>query len=248
MFKAWIGAHNSLPCIYSVGIDAAIGATDSTGYRWVGDVDAAGTLLADPGAPAGEEIVYSVGLEGVPDVTLVRPSFGWRMVTDLSGRGLARVRQVGSDEVSGDLGVGFNETSTGVPAIRYPRYSPAVEDTLECLTTGVDTHALRSLMDSKQPLWIIHDHSLCEVPGCDIPATQLVQPMNFKASRTGRVDVAEREWSVPYKILNPEWFVRQSPVVTWEEWESWGLQPGNPGGWQNYSELQLAQLVGGLVL
>ena len=209
-------------------------------------------LIADPGAAVGRPTTYRFGSE---TVTLTRQGSAalerHQFLTDTTGQVVANVLLVGGDTREYDT---TGEVFTSALGRQIPRYSlatPPQSGTLECLTTLSGTRTLREFTRARAPLWVVHNASACEIPGCDIEGSRLIVPTRMRESRTTRRDVAQRAWSVDYLRVPDELATggveraTGGPVVTWGQWANWGTSNG-PAGWQAWSALQVATRIAGM--
>lgn len=238
ILKSWIATHTGLPSFYLSG-PGVLMAGDRTIVTLKANDE---RLVSDAGAGAGEETTYTYGSQ---TVTLVRDGFDHMLLTDATGRGLAKVRMTGDDSRSHEPGVSVFDNQSGSPIVRYSAVAPTPSGTIECLSLLADTLTIRGLCKRRSPMWLVHNDSICRLPGCDIEGARYVQPTKLSESRTLRRDRAERAWQIDYRELDPS-TAPPAPVVTWGEWEAWGDESGNPAGWQNWSAIQVAQKVAGM--
>lgn len=247
ILRGWISTQTGLPSLYTAGFSGVIRASDSTGTRLIDQVNATASIVSDSGAPAGETIIYSAVGAGIADVQLVRSANNSHLLTDRKGRGAVRILQLGNDELDHDPQVRLNDNGSGFPSARYALNPQSPKGSLECFTVAQDTRALRALIKRREPLWLIHNRSFCQIKDCDITGTRLIQPTSFRESRTARTDQAERAWKISYRVMNAAAMPHGAPVVTWGEWQAWGAD-NSPKGWQNWSEILVAQKVAGLTI
>jgi hypothetical protein len=224
-----------LPSIYSdVPVRVACGGrvlADGSGPVLVSDA------LAEPGV----ETTYTVGSE---TVTLIRRDDG-HMLTDARGRGRVSLAWLGDDSDEWDPRVAmFDPSGARSPVSRWSLRPSTPTGTLQASTLAGQTQAMRDLVsgDRRGPVIAVHSPGECQIPGCDIPLVRMVVLGAAQSQRTGRIDVAARSWSLPYRVVDPREtkMPGAAPVVTWGEWEALGE------GWQNRTILDLARLIAGM--
>ena len=180
-----------------------------------------GLWLTDPMAPLGMEIVYELRYGSVVEssVPVSRPAAGSDLVTSLDGRTVARVARMadGGDPWSWDPNVAFLDIPGGPPVARGAQPS-GMSGGASVHTTGADTRTLKGLATGPRrgPLVLLHDQSLCQIDGCDIAPSMRVRLTAHPADRTGRVDTAERSWSLSWREARPPWRYC-APVATWAD-------------------------------
>lgn len=252
-WMGWVARHTGMPSLRiptTAGTWGQVTAT-SGGRQWVawrGLGTGADVLVSDPLAPVGQAVTYSLGARSV---TLTRATLGGHAVTDRCGRTVAVVRLTGDDQIAHDPGVSALSTSGGV-ADRWPLMASPVVVSMEALTVGAATAAMRSLLTRRARLVVLHDPSVCEVRGCDIPLVRDVVVSAASESRTGAVMRATRAWSLTLQDRTglPEVAapggpaggpaVPGAPVVSWGEWQALD------GGWAHRTYVELCQLVAGM--
>lgn len=220
---------------------------------WSGVGSGGEVVLSDPLAPLGVEVSYSLGGERV---RLTRPALGAHAVSDESGRVVARVVLAGDDSVSHESGVSTLNLASGV-ADRWLMRGVPDEVQLVCRTSGDDTAALRALCAYRGSVIVLHDPTVCEVEGCDIPLVRRCVVVSGHERRSERTDVAVREWDVKLSdrsrgVWRGGVVVSSSapnakggggfaaPAVTWGEWQKLD------GGWRSRTYLELCKLIGGM--
>ena len=184
--KSWVTSHTGLPAFYVTGTGRLTADSPVLGEampRLVARVNGE-TLVADPGAAVGLPTTYRFGSESV---TLTRRGSGGvsgvdrhQFVTDVSGQVVADVLLVGDDGRDYD---NASEVFTSALGRQIPRYSLAIppqSGTLEFLTTLSGTRTLREFTRARAPLWVAHNMSACEIPGCDIEASRLIVPTRMR--------------------------------------------------------------------
>ena len=258
ILRAWVASHTGLPCFYVTGngeLRADIARSGIVvGSRLVVRV-AGEALVSDPGAPAGLPVKYRFGTESVV-LTRAAGVGGLEMphqwITSIDGDTVADVRLTGSDERETDTGGVVYTSALGRHIPRFPLGQEPASGTLEFLTSGAGTERIREFQRYGTPLWVVHNAVACQIPDCDLEASRLVVFRQVRERRTGRVDKAERAWSVSYtrvpdSVAAPVGAERESagPVVTWGQWESWG-EAHAPAGWQNWSAVEVARRVAGM--
>lgn len=230
----WTAAHTGLPCLYS---DAPARVTSGGRVLWDGRGP---TLIADALAVPGEPTEYRVG---AITVTLTRRDDG-HALTDGHGRGRVPLAWLGEDPDDWDPRLTMMSTSSRrTPIGRWAISAAAVSGTLDARTRGATaTEAMRMLTGARGPLVAIHSPAECKTVDCDIPPIRALYLAGGSSSRTPRLSVSERRWSLPYQGIDPSEvdFVGAAPVVTWGEWA------GHGDGWQNASAIDVARSIAGM--
>lgn len=239
----WVAEHTQMPSI----------VPDRAGPVWAGDrllavIDAAhvGVPISDPLAPVGEPVTYTLGSSSV---TLTRGSLGSHMVTDPTGHQAAMIRWLMDD--STDMGVAVTAMTTARGRVdRWPLVPEPQTVTLDCLTERDSTATMRTLAVMASRLVIVHDPTVCQIDGCDIPPIQPVTVTKASHQRTSRKPVAQRQWSLTCEARDgleqvgaPSWRGQRgcaAPVVTWGEWEAYD------GVWTARTYLEVCRLVAGM--
>ena len=248
----WVTTHTGLPAVYAVGSGQLL-AVDvlNPGPRLIANVSGS-VLVADPGASTGVDTTYTLGAESV---VLRRPGVAGdahQWVTDSQGSVVADVMLLGDDEREYETGAEIFTSALGRQIPRYPLGQAPATGVLEFSTTGAGTETLRQFVAVRAPLWVVHNEAACQIPGCDIEGSRLVVPHRLREVRSGRVDRAQRIWSVDYSRV-PDGLAsgtaqpQGSTVVTWGQWAECGTrQPAGSRGWRDWSALQVAQRVAGM--
>ena len=233
---AWVASHTGLPCIYSPTPARVTSGwrvlADGTGPVWVADA------LATP----GQVTTYQVGAE---TVRLTRRDDG-HCLTDTDGRRTVPLAWLGDDSDATDPRVSLMSPSgRRAPVARWALQPSTPTGSLEAVTEGyAGTMAMRQLVagTTRTALVAIHSRARCQVPSCDIPTVRLVYATGVSSARSGRTDVAEREWQIDYRSTYAADITESgaAPVVTWGEWAATGR------GWQAMTALQVARTVAGM--
>lgn len=253
----WVTSHTGLPAFYATGngkLTADHPLLGAEFSRLIANVDGE-CLVADPGAAAGVPTTYRFGSQ---TVTLTRKGeaasggSAHQFVTDSSGNVVAGVKLLGDDSREYETGAEIFTSALGRQIPRFPLGQPPPSGELEFSTVGAGTLVLRDLVASHAPLWVIHDEAGCQIPGCDIEGSRLVVAHRLREARSARRDVAQRNWLVDYSrvptslagsgVQTPT----GGPVVTWGQWEAWG-KTHSPKGWQNWSALEVARKIAGML-
>jgi hypothetical protein len=230
-----VASHTGLPSIYSdVPVRVSVGGrvlADGSGPVLVSDA------LAEPGVAT----TYTVGDE---TIALTRRDDG-HMLTNARGRHRVELAWLGDDSDEWDPRVSmFDVSGARSPIARWSLRPSTVTGTLQARTVAGQTQALRDLVsaDHRGPVIAVHSPGECQIPDCDIPLVRLVVLSSAQSQRSGRVDVAARTWSLPYRGVDPSEsrLSGACPVVTWGEWEALGE------GWQDRTMLDLCRLVAGM--
>ena len=192
------------------------------GHEWVAAHEVStgsGRWLTDPMAPLGMEAVYELRYGSVVEssVPVSRPAAGSDLVTSLDGRTVARVARMadGGDAWSWGASLALLDIPGSAPVARYGQPS-APTGGMVAHTSGHDTRTLAAMVAAGGPLVVLHDQSVCEIDGCDIAPGLRVSLTGHDAERTGRVDIAERSWSLSWSEARPPWRYT-APVATWAD-------------------------------
>lgn len=230
----WIASHTGLPCLYS---DTPARVTSGGRVLWDGRGP---TLIADALAVPGEPTEYRVG---AATVTLTRRDDG-HALTDGHGRGRVRLGWLGDDPDDWDARLTLmGITSRRTPIARWGLTPPTPGGTLEAVTEGrAATAQMRALVGARGPLIALHSSAACQTVDCDIPRVRALYLTGASSVVSGRIDLSEREWTLPYQAVDPLEvdFVGAAPVVTWGEWAGLG------GGWRSASALDVARSIAGM--
>lgn len=210
-------------------------------------------VLVDTLAPVNVTITYSLTVAGTvtQSGTITRTWSGTGgdglardAVADLLGSTVSGVRRLPSDRRSGER----RYHASRVPGSRYlPLRLDAVAGagggSMSVASVGSATTALQTLLDGNGLLAYYHDTSRCDLPGCPIPAVEILYVAGESSDIGPRRDVGEREWSL-------EWLAQADPepdtsvavsdlddldaagldldaldalTVTWDEWDALDL-------------------------
>ena len=183
-------------------------------------------VLVDVGAPIGAPVTYTLRVGGEPTATgeVLRPYSGGSLLSSLAGDSLADFAWLGDDPRQGVR----RFHASDVEGSRRPplRLAPVAGDgsgSLVAVTSGRGTATLRALLTSNTPLLLLHNLARCEIPGCDIPPSELVYITADPNLRYGTVHAAEREWSLSFLLAaDPEPGYRAG-TSTWDDVDAAGL-------------------------
>lgn len=207
-------------------------------------------VLVDTLAPVNVTLTYSLTVAGTVTQldTITRTyagvggdGFGRDAVADLTGSTVAGVRRLPSDRRQGERR--FHASS-----VAGSRYAPLRLDpvagagggSLTVASVGAQTTALRSLLDGNGLLAYYHDTSRCDLPGCPLPAVEILYVTSESSDVGDRRDVGEREWSLGWLAqADPEpdlvvpvstwdaidaadldWDAIDALTLTWDEWDA----------------------------
>lgn len=194
-----------------VGVPGAWEVTGSSGGRsWTVAKGAGPSWLSDPWAPLNVETSYVLSSAGASYSAgpVLRPYDGENALTGLSGRGAVDFRWYEGGGDPGDIGLrhGFFD----VPGARFAPYLSAPVaggggGSLVARTVGADTRAMRALLDRNAPVVLHHTHRYCDVPDCDIELVRTILVTSATQDRTPRLDRAQREWSLSYRLVPHPW-------------------------------------------
>lgn len=235
--KGFIAAHSGLP---SFMIDA--GPYRLYRQRVLIDKGVGPTIISDPAAPVGKPTEYHVQTaEDNWSELLTRPGIGAAyLLSDAQGRGLVPVRITNGDDTGWDCGAAvYRPANRAAPVVRYS-FPPRSTGTLQFSAGPEATGRVRELVARQEPFFLLHDHSVCRIPSCDVPATRLIVPTgDITESRTARIDAAHRAWNMQYTRL-PESAASKQIFLTWGDWVR------AEDSWENSSYVELAETIGGL--
>lgn len=239
----WVASHTGMPCV----------TPSETGPVWAGrrllavvGESRVGVPVCDPLAPVGRETVYR---QGASEIRLARASRGSHMVTDRTGHVMVPVRWLGSDDTDMGVSVVSQRTSRGV-ADRWPLVGAPSSFSMECVTSGAATEALRALVSGAGRLVVVHDETVCDVDGCDIEPVRVVVVSKATHQRTAHRPAVRRSWSLSCEVRDgledatgPMFQGARgyaSGVVTWGEWDAIDR------GWAHRTYLDLCRLIAGM--
>ena len=194
---------------------------------WAGEQVA----MLDPMCPVESDVAYTLrwvtpaGAIGQQSAGPIRRhGVGSMLVTSLDGRRMVRVTVRGDDEQGESARIQrFDIPGSRRPVLRLDAVSGATGGTAEWSTRGGDTALLVALMQENRPLISLHDPTVCEIPGCDIPPVRLLMPLSNRRARSARRDAAWRDWQVPWlESDDPTPDQRVMPSI-WDEFDAVGL-------------------------
>lgn len=182
-------------------------------------------VVVDAAAPVGGTVVYTLRVGGSVSSTASasRPFSGGSILADLTGETIAAFSWQGDDPREGLRRFHVSD----VDGSRRPpiRYAPAGDGggALVAATVRPHTDTLRALLTSGEPLLLLHNADECDVPGCDVPPSEIVYITADGNSRGGRWGAAERLWSLSYVLApDPEPGYRAS-TSTWDDLDAAAL-------------------------
>lgn len=197
------------------------------GGVWAGEQVA----MLDPMCPVESDVTYTlrwvsaagvVGTMGVGPVR--RQGAGSMLVTSLDGRRMVRVVVRGDDEIGEASRIQrFDIPGSRRPVLRLDTVTDATEGTAQWSTRGADTAMLTQLMSENMPLISLHDPTVCEIPGCDIPPVRLLMPLSSRRARSKRRGVAQRDWTVPWLETDDPTPDQRVMPSTWDDLDAVGL-------------------------
>lgn len=214
--NTWVASHTGLPSFHLAGSWTVSAKTDAT-QRLV----ASGTgeaVFSDAAAPVNEPIDYTVTDEtGTQNVSLTRTGTHPRFITDQWGRQIVPIIWQGDDDLSvASSAEVFTTSGSDYPVVRFSK-PPITTGSITLRTSLEGTPTLARLLRARAPLWLVHDRTACQIPGCDVDPTRLIavtSEASFK--RTARPDTAERVWQFTYHLLNPAGRGKAPTVTFWE--------------------------------
>lgn len=232
----WVTTHTGLPAFYATGNGKLTADHPLLGAelpRLIAVVDGA-CLVADPGAPAGVPTTYRFGSQ---TVTLTRKGEAAATggveftdgLTDVNGNEVAGVGIVWGDPREYETGAKVFTSALGRQIPRFPLGQAPPTGTLELVTTREGTERLRVLAAAHTPLWVIHNGAACSRPDCDIEGSRLIVIHRVSEVMSQRRTRAQRNWKVDYSRVPTDLAgsgvqaVSGGPVVTWGQWEAWGV-------------------------
>lgn len=173
--------------------------------------------LSDPWAPLGVVSTYTLTYGTTSEtVTATRTYIGADVVTDLQGRVAAEFLWTagGGDPVGMDAAVGFFQSpGSFLPVPTFGATAGAGGGSLVARTVRPHTDSMRELVRANRPVVLLHNTARCSIPGCDIAPARTVFVTSAPEDRTGRVDVAQREWALTYRLV-PAPYGWVPPVAT----------------------------------
>lgn len=176
------------------------------------------TALSDPWAPLGRAVEYvltAAGGESWGAGPVVRVYRGEHALTDLTGRVVAGFRWAPGDPWGPQPRASFLDpwgSSLPVPVVGPT--AGAGGGAVVAKTTGDHTRTLEQLVARNRPLLLHHNAHACQMPDCDVPPVRTIMLTGAEAERSGRTDVAERIWSLSYRLV-PRPHAYLAPVATW---------------------------------
>lgn len=180
------------------GLEWKVGAGD--GDAWVGD----------PWAPLNQVVTYELrrGSQVSTSEPVIRIYDGWDALTDMQGRGGVDFMWMkdGGAPVEQDVRHEFFDVpgSAWSPYLSAP-VAGAGGGSLVARTSGTSTRALRALLARNVPVVLHHNENRCRRGDCDIPPARTVVLTAAPEDLTSRMDVAERSWSLTYRLVPPPW-------------------------------------------
>lgn len=232
MVIGWVADHTGLPSLHVQAEESNLRVLRD-GELWFTVAAGEVRLVSDAAAPLGAPVTYTAGGE---TVTLTRADSGKHLVTDVNGRGQARVRAVGADDTEIPSGVAFFDQ--GRPFARWPLLRQYEAGEMVVRTDSEDTRMLAELAHVKSPVFSLHSPAACEIEDCDIPSVRQVVLTSANHQRTGRVDRAVREWDLSWRETDQSKGL--APVVSWAEYAE------HSDGWTGESYVDMCRRVGGM--
>lgn len=225
MIDGFVATNTGLPVIIfkaDSGNRATVYGT-AEGRRWVawsGPRPSGATWFADPLAPLGVDATYTLG--ATDRVVLRRRGGVGDMLTRSDGRSPVHFVWRGDDSIEHHPGLSSMSTANGM-ADRWPLVPQPVTVSVELETTGADTSRMRAYATVRDQLLLMHDRTLCQVEGCDVPPVRRIVIESASEERTEHRDRARRRWTL--KVLDRSADDarvvdrRGQAVVTWGEWQ-----------------------------
>ena len=182
-------------------------------------------VIVDAACPVGAPVTYTLHVGGAvsSSVTVTRTFGGGSILADLSAEAIVGFGWYGDDSREGTRRVHVSD----VPGSRRPpmRYAPPGDGggSLTAVTTRPATDGLRRLLASGEPLLLLHNLADCQIPGCDVPPSEMVYVTSDGNARTGAVAAAERAWALSYLLAadpEPGW---REPTSTWDSFDAAAL-------------------------
>lgn len=213
------GSAWTLTASYTDGL----GETQSYRVRGGSGVAAsAQVVLVDVAAPVNVPVAYSLAVDGSVTVTgtTTRTYVGQDVMVAVDG----------SEAVDFMWEAGGGDRRQGVrrfhasdvagrarPPLRLDPVAGAGGGSLVAETYGADTSAMRRLLASNAPCYLLHNHDGC-VEGCDLPFTDLVYVTGD--SNDALDTTTRRRWSLAYLLIDdpePNFVV---PLSTWDAFDT----------------------------
>lgn len=212
----WVASHTGLPSFHVKGSWQVVGVLD--GVERLVAAGSGAAVFSDAAAPVNEPVEYVVtDSTGTSRGQLTRAGSHARFITDMWGRSVVPIIWQGDDALSlAQSAEVFTTSGSNFPIVRFNK--PAITTGAITLRTSLDgTPTLSRLVRSGSPLWLVHDRTACQIPGCDVDPVRLIAITSETSyKRTARPDTAERVWQFTYHLLNPASHSK-SPTVTYRE-------------------------------
>ena len=231
--KAWVATQSGLPSFHLTGP-----GTLSQGDRKIASLVSGQTLLlSDAFASADTPLVYKYGsasrtLKRVPPKVVYDDGMGF--VTDLQGRSVADIYMI-DNGLPVKWSSGASIFASG--AVRFPLLEPQETGTSEFLVEPESVEAFWLKVKKKEPVII---GSYVGLPNVPVRVVVLGSVSRERIGSDGS-HIFKLSWVDASRRLS----AKPAGVVTWEEWQLWG-ETNSPSGWQNWSEIEVAQRVAGM--
>ena len=232
------------------GMTYTVTGTTPTGWTWDvrgGHRVSEGTqvVLGDPLAPINQPVTYRLttptGLVTESN-TVTRPWTGHTLLTDITSTTHIDLLWQGNDPHTLDMRV----TTHDIPGRHtpVPVFAPTMgagTTTLTARTTGTHTHAMTALAARPAVVALYHNPLRCfqcRVGACDVEPVTVMVLTDVSHSRSARVDVAERSWSLKGALVavpEPEVVLATS---TWADFDrvrfTWGTLQARRMTWDQF--------------
>ena len=232
ILKAWIAQHTGLPSFHILGPGTLFAGSRKVAVVISGEV----LLFSDALAPAGKDVDYTFDsttakLRRIDPRPPISGAGGF--VTDERGRGVGEI-----SIIDNKLPVSWSSDSQVFRsgATRFAAMAPLREGTSAFLVEPGYIEAFWKIVRGQHALII---GSYANVPEAELK-TVIVKTV--KAERIGS------DGSHTFDVTWTEVPLGKMPlagVVSWAEWEEWG-KTHSPKGWQNWTELEIAQRISGM--
>ena len=190
---------------------------ESEGASWVaasGTGTGRAAHVVDPLAPLQRATTYALDVDGSATGPVVRGA-GTRLdlVTSADGRRAVPFSRAVEHEQSVTPRSYLYEVPGRVRPVAA--FAPVARIGGEQLVVRVDAAHLRTMRDlllENRPIVVLHN--VCRLPGCDIPRGVRVAVTGAKGDLTGRLDAAERVWTLDVQEIDAP-HGEATPAITW---------------------------------
>ena len=187
-------------------------------------------VIIDAAAPIRTLVTYKVTSGATASIT--RPSPASDVITDIRGSthaGISRTAD-GGDVRTPDQRAYFSDVpGAAFSPVRLAPVAGVGSASLEAVTDVVGTWALRDLLATPRPLYLLHS---CRMEDCDVPLSQLAV-ITAAASDRREAGYPERVWSISYRpVSDPQpsqaitlsvWDDLDAAALIWNQLDAMGL-------------------------